>query len=94
MVINFVSSKKDSDKKCILHAKSDNIEVMMGSETNEIIEEILLRKYTKYLLRKYQQGLEKSVDGSNLIFDSVDALYYSLNKTSLSSGGSYIDSPE
>ena len=32
--------------------------------------------------------------GSQFIFDSVDALYYDLNKVSLSRGGSYIDSPE
>ena len=32
--------------------------------------------------------------GSEFIFDSVDALYYDLNKISLSRGGSYIDSPK
>ena len=32
--------------------------------------------------------------GSEFIFDSVDSLYYDLNKISLSRGGSYIDSPE
>ena len=32
--------------------------------------------------------------GSEFIFDSVDALYYDLNKISLNRGGSYIDSPE
>ena len=32
--------------------------------------------------------------GSEFIFDSVDALYYNLNKVSLSRGGSYIDSPK
>ena len=32
--------------------------------------------------------------GSEIIFDSVDALYYNLNKISLSRGGSYIDSPK
>ena len=31
--------------------------------------------------------------GSEFISDSVDALYYDLNKTSLSRDGSYIDSP-
>ena len=31
---------------------------------------------------------------SKFIFDSVDALYYNLNKISLSRGGSYIDPPE
>ena len=32
--------------------------------------------------------------GSEFVYDSVDALYYYLNKVSLSSGGSYIDSPK
>ena len=32
--------------------------------------------------------------GSNFYFDSVDSLYYDLNKISLNRGGSYIDSPE
>ena len=32
--------------------------------------------------------------GSEFIFDSVDALYYDLNKISLSRSGSYIDFPE
>ena len=30
----------------------------------------------------------------NLFFDSVDSLYYKLDKTSLNRGGSYIDSPK
>ena len=32
--------------------------------------------------------------GSEFAYDSVDALYYNLNKASLSRGGSYIDSPK
>ena len=32
--------------------------------------------------------------GSKSIFDSIDILYYNLNKISLNRGGSYIDSPE
>ena len=32
--------------------------------------------------------------GSEFIFDRVDALYYNLNKISLSTGGSYLDSNE
>ena len=31
---------------------------------------------------------------SKLVYDSVDVLYYNLNKVSLSRGGSYIDSPK
>ena len=32
--------------------------------------------------------------GSEFIFDSVDALYYDLNKISLSRSAPYIDSPK
>ena len=39
MAINFISFK-DSDETCSMHAKSDNVEIMMGSETNEITEEL------------------------------------------------------
>ena len=38
-VINFISSKPDSDETRIMHVKSDNVEIMTGSETNEVIEE-------------------------------------------------------
>ena len=39
MVINFISSK-DSHETRTMHTKSDNVEIMMGSETDEIIEEL------------------------------------------------------
>ena len=89
MAINFTSSKEDSDETRTMHTKSDNIEIMMGSETDEIIEKLF-----KSLLQKYQEGLEESMRGSEFTFDRVDALHYNLNKISLSRGGSYIDSSE
>ena len=39
MEINFISSK-DSNETLIMRTKSNNIEIMMGNETDEIIEEI------------------------------------------------------
>ena len=86
MTINFISSK-DSDETLTMHAKGDNVETKMGNETNEIIED-----FFKSFLQRYQEGLEESMRGSEFIFDSVDALYYDLNKISLSRSGSYIDS--
>ena len=62
---------------------------MMGSETDETIEELF-----ESLLQRYHEGLEESMKGSEFIFDSIDVLYYNLNKISLIRGGSYIDSPE
>ena len=63
---------------------------MMGSKTDDIIKELF-----ESLLQKYQEGLEKSMKGSNFAFDSVDLSYYHLQKTSLSrKGGSFWDSPK
>ena len=39
MAINFISSK-DSDETRTMHTKSNNVEILMGSETDEIIEEL------------------------------------------------------
>ena len=88
MQINFISSK-DSDETRTMHTKSDNIEIMKGNETDEIIEKLF-----KSLLQKYQDGLEESMRGSKFIRDSVDLLYYHPQKIGLKRGGSYIDSPE
>ena len=46
MAVNFISSK-DSDEARTMHAKSNNVEIMTGSETDEIIEEIF-----NYFLQK------------------------------------------
>ena len=84
MAINSISSK-DSDENRTMHAKSNNVEIMMGSETDEIIEDLF-----EPFLQKYQEGLEESMRGSEFVYDSVDVLYYNLNKVSLSRGGSNI----
>ena len=88
MAINFISSK-DSDETRTMHTKSNNVEIVIGSETDEIIGDLF-----KSSLQNYQEGLKKSVRGSEFAYDSVDVLYYNLNKVSLSRGGSYIGSPK
>ena len=70
-----------------MHTKSNNVEIMIGSETDEIIENLFAS-----FSQKYQEWLEESVRGSEFVYDSADVLYYNLNKVSLSRGGSYIDS--
>ena len=74
-VINFISSKPDSDETRIMHAQRNNIEIMIGSETDEIIEDLF-----KFLCKRYQERLEESMRGSEFFFDGVDALYYVLIK--------------
>ena len=89
MAINFISSK-DSDETRTMHTKSNYVEIMVGSETDEIIEELF-----DSLLQLYQQKkIEESMGGSAFVYDSVDSLYYNLNKISLSRDISYIDSPK
>ena len=70
MTINFISTK-DSDETRTVHTKSDNIEIMMRSETHEIIKELI-----EYRFQRYQEVLEESMKGSKFIFDSVEVLYY------------------
>ena len=55
---------------------------------------LLYYELFKSFLERYQEGLEEAMRGSNFIFDSVDSLYYDLNKISLNRGGSYKDSPK
>ena len=86
---NFISSK-DPDETRNMPTKSDNIKIMMGGETDQIIEELF-----KSLLQRYQEGLEESMKGSEFIFDSVDLLHYHLQKTILKRIMlSYVDSPK
>ena len=68
MKVNFISSLPDSDVTRIMHPTSDNIEIMMGSKTDEIIEELF-----KSLQQRYQKGLEESMHGSHCTFDGVNA---------------------
>ena len=82
--ISFISSK-DSNETRTMHTASDNTEIIIDNETDEIIEELF-----QSLLQKYQEELEKLMKGS----DSIDLLYYKLHKISLNRSGSYIDSPE
>ena len=52
--INFISSKPDSDETRIMHTKSNNIEIVVGSDTNGVIKEL-----SKSLLQRYQENFEK-----------------------------------
>ena len=88
MEINFVSSKGSYEIR-IMHTKSDNIEIIMGSETDDIIEELC-----ESLLQKYQEGLKESLRENEFYFDCVNSLYYHLQRITLMRVGSYIDSPE
>ena len=85
--INFTSLKPDSDEIRIMHTKSDNAEIMIGSDINEVIKELF-----KSFLQRYQEGLQEKMRGSDFAFEGVNLMYYDFNKISLNRGGSYIES--
>ena len=87
--INFISLKPDSDETRVMHTRSDNKEFMNGSDTDEIIKELL-----KSLLQRHQENLQEKMRCSDFAFDGVNFLYYDFIKISINRGGSYIDSPK
>ena len=68
---------------------SDNIEIMMGSKTDDNINELTDSLFQDGISRRLQ-----SINKSEFAFDSVDLLYYHLRKISLKREKSYIKSPE
>ena len=65
MKVNSISP----EETCTIHTKSDKIKIMMGSETNNVIE-----KLCEALLEK----LEELMRVSTFACDSVNLLYYHL----------------
>ena len=51
---NFISSNDDNDEECVVHSENDNTEIMMSSEADEVIENLL-----KSFKKRYQNILEK-----------------------------------
>ena len=88
MRIIFVSSLNTSELR-EMHTKSNNIEIMSGTETNDAINGIF-----DSFLKRYQEGLETKMRGSSFTFDRGDLLEYHLHKISLNRGGSYIKSSD
>ena len=88
MQINFICHK-DYEETRTIYTKSRNIEIMKGDETDEIIT-----KPFESLFQNNQKNLEEPIRGSEFVPDSIDLLYYHLQKVGLKRSGSYIDSPE
>ena len=70
MRIIFVSSINTSELR-EMHTKSNNIEIMSGTETNDAINEIF-----DPFLKWYQEGLETKMRASSFTFDRIDLLEY------------------
>ena len=87
--ISFVSQTPDSDETCVMYTRSFCEEIMSGSETEEIMEKLIM-----ILLKKYQDNLQNKMKGSDFIFNGVNYLFYDLNRITINKGGSNIKSPK
>ena len=66
--INLISSL-DTREFRIMHSKRDNVEIMMGIETDDIINELL-----EFFSKRYQEGLETKMKEGMVLF--LKALIY------------------
>ena len=68
---------------------SDNEEIRLGNETDDIIKGLI-----NSFLNNYQREEIILRNGSNFVFESVGLLSYHIHKTSLIRENSYIKSPK
>ena len=80
-----------------MYLKSDNIEIMINDEGDEVIGELFYS-----IKNRYQNDIE-SIKGSEFVYDYVHLLYYKINlnrekchkiNLNLNRGESYTDSPD
>ena len=74
---NNIICSKGNVEECVMHSKSDIIEILINDKADEVIEEPF-----QSLLSKYEIGLETWIRVSNFIFDSAHLLYYKFHKNS------------
>ena len=87
MHVNFISFR-DTGKTRTYHIWSDNVSIMQGKITNDIIIEIF-----DSFLYNYQKEL-KNIRERDFVFESVDLLDFEFHRVRLKRGGSYIKSPK
>ena len=81
-----VSSKTFEETRSVYSA-SDNIEIFMGSDTNEVID-----RPCNTMLQRFQKVRETSFEReSEFIFENADLLYYLFHKVDMKRSGSYMN---
>ena len=74
ITITFISSK-DTEEERVMYSTSDNIKFTSYNDVNEVINELF-----ESLLSKYQNNLEKSIRGTDFIFDLVKLMHDKCHK--------------
>ena len=88
MHVNFVSSNDTGEVRTVF-VWSDNEEIRLGNETDDIVKRLI-----NSFLDNYQKEELILRNGSNFVFESVGLLSYHIHKTSLKRENSYIKSSE
>ena len=84
ILVSFTDANETRD----IYTKSDNVTIMSGIETEDVINELF-----NTFRKRYQGGLETKMKGSSYTFERIDLLEYHLHKISLNRGSSNINSP-
>ena len=63
-------SSADSNKKLAIYTESDNTEILIDKDTDEMIQELF-----DLLLHRYQTILAQSMKGRHFVFDYVNESY-------------------
>ena len=87
MRVNCISSKETGETRTI-YRWSNNVSLMRGRDTSDIIKELF-----KSFLHDYREKL-KTIKGSDFVLESAYLMDYKLYRICLKRGGSYIKSPE
>ena len=82
---DFISSI-NNDKQSVMHSNSDNIEIIINDEADEVIEKLF-----ETLKNRYQNNLE-AIRSSEFVFDYVHLLFYKCHKMNPNRDGPYTDS--
>ena len=86
----FYISSINFEKTHPKYSTSNNIEIPMGSDTDEVMDKLF-----DTLLQRFLEAKEISFEkGSEFIFENVDLLYYYFQKIDIRKTGSYIETPK
>ena len=87
-IANNVISSIDYGVEHVIHSKSDNIEIMIDDQADEVIKDLF-----NSLKNRHQNNLE-SMKGNEFVFDWFFYCIINVTKENPNCGGSYIDSPK
>ena len=72
-----------------MYSKNNNLKFTSYNDANKVVDELF-----ESLRSRYQNNLEKSMRGSEFIFDWVQLMQYKFHKVNFRRGDPNIDSPD